>query len=99
MSISSFTNDVDLHFFDRKSREFREFKAGSKFKVNKIGINYNDYYKTYVYHVRMHEKKSNSYCSFTCSRKENSRDVILYSGKHDDYCLSWDNAFKEKCPL
>ena len=94
-----FTNVIKLYFFDINSSKIRDFKEGTKFKVNKISSNYNDYYKTYTYHVRAYEKTSNSNCIFTCSRKENSKEVTFYNSVESDAYLKWSSVFKEKCPI
>lgn len=93
------TNLIKLCFFDINSSKVKDFNAGNKFVIHKIKSNYNDYYKTYTYHVRAYEKETNSNCVFTCSRKLNSKEVIFYNAEKGDTCLEWHVAFKEQCPI
>ena len=94
-----FTCSVDLSLFDINSSKIRKFKTGTKFVLEKLETNYNDYYKTCTYHIRVFEKESNSVCIFTCSKQNSAKDVIVYNCMSNDSCPNWNFIFKENFPV
>ena len=43
------TSITDLRLFDINSSKIKKFKTGTRFTLEKIEVNYNDYYKTCTY--------------------------------------------------
>ena len=88
-----FTNNVDLRMFDINSSELKTFEKGTSFKIKVVNSSYNEYYKTFIYHVRAYEKLSNSNCIFTCSKDEYSKKITVYLSEVKNDCLDWSTLF------
>ena len=94
-----FTNNVKLRMFDINSSEIKTFEKGTSFKIEVVNSNYNDYYKTFIYHIRAYEKLSNSNCIFTCSKDQCSKKITVYLGEVKNDYLDWSALFTETYKL
>lgn len=99
MKNNYFTSSINLSLFDINSSKIKNFKAGTKFALEKLETNYNDYYKTCTYHFRVFEEESNSVCIFTCSKQKHDKDVIVYNCMSNDNCTNWSLMFEENFPV